>query len=286
MKLAIVQTKPRKGDFERNLASLGEAFAQTATDERNGAPDLIVLPEAALTGYFLEGGVYEAALPAERMAERMAETWREAAGDAPAEIAFGFYENAAGTYYNAAMYLRVENGAHTIVHVHRKLFLPTYGVFDEARFVSRGRSADAFDARCGRAALLICEDAWHAIMPTIAAVKGARLLIIPSASPGRGFAAGGALESAEHWRQVLRMHAIEHGIFIAYAGLAGFEGGKGMSGSSCVVHPCGEVVASAPLFGAHIVRAEIDPGEIERARARLPLLGDLFSVLPDLVHVV
>lgn len=286
MKLAIVQTKPRKGEFERNLASLGEAFAQLVADEHNGAPDVSVLPEAALTGYFLEGGVFDAALPADRVAERMAQTWRAAAGDAPTEIAFGFYENAAGTYHNAAMYLRVERDAHTIVHVHRKLFLPTYGVFDEARFLSRGRSLEAFEARFGRAAILICEDAWHAIVPTIAAIKGARLLIIPSASPGRGFARAGEVESVERWRAVLRMHAIEHGVFVAYAGLAGFEGGKGMSGSSCVVNPNGECIASAPLLGAHIIRAEIDLSEIDRARAHLPLLGDLCSVLPDLAHVV
>jgi predicted amidohydrolase len=286
VKLAIVQTKPRKGEFERNLASLGEAFVQLTTDERNGTPELIVLPEAALTGYFLEGGVYDAALPADRIAERMAKTWRDAAGDAPTEIAFGFYENAAGTYHNAAMYVRVERGAHEIVHVHRKMFLPTYGVFDEERFLSRGRSLATFDARHGRAALLICEDAWHAIVPTIAAIKGARMLIIPSASPGRGFASGVEPESMEHWRNVLRMHAIEHGVFVVYAGLAGFEGGKGMSGSSCVIGPRGECLAAAPLLGAHILRAEIDLAEVDRARAQLPLLGDLFAVLSDLADVV
>jgi N-carbamoylputrescine amidase len=286
MKLAIVQTKPRKGEFERNLASLGEAFAQLAADRRNGAPDVAVLPEAALTGYFLEGGVYEAAFPANRIAERMATTWRNAAGDAPIEIAFGFFENAAGTYHNSAMYLRVERGGHTILHVHRKLFLPTYGVFDEARFFSRGRSLEPFEARFGRTALLLCEDAWHAIVPTIAAIKGARLLIIPSASPGRGFAGSGEVESVERWRSVLRMQALEHGVFVVYAGLAGFEGGKGMSGSSCVVNPSGECIASAPLLGAHIVRAELDLSEIDRARARFPSLGDLFAVLPDLAHVL
>jgi predicted amidohydrolase len=286
VKLAIVQTKPHKGAFERNLASLGDAFAQLAADERNGAPDLVVLPEAALTGYFLEGGVYEAALSAERMAERMARAWTDAAGDAPVEIAFGFYENAGGIYYNAAMHLRVEGGAHAISHVHRKVFLPTYGVFDEARFLSRGRSLQAFDAKHGRAALLICEDAWHAIAPAIAAIKGARMLIIPSASPGRGFAGNGEPESVTHWHALLRMHALEHGVFVAYAGLAGFEGGKGMSGSSCVVNPEGERIVEAPLLGEHVLRAEIDWSQVDRARARLPLLSDLLAVLPDLAHVV
>jgi predicted amidohydrolase len=143
---------------------------------------------------------------------------------------------------------------------------------------------EAFDTEHGRMAILICEDMWHAIVPTIAAVKGARVLIVPSASPGRDFqGVGGVPRNVEHWRALLRMHAVEHGVYIVYAGLAGFEGGKGMSGSSCVVNPRGDIVVSAPLLGAHFVRAVLDSAEIDAARANLPLLGDLRAVLPDLL---
>jgi N-carbamoylputrescine amidase len=279
-----MQTKPRKGEFERNLRSLGDAFAQMVADERNGSPELVVLPEAALTGYFLEGAVYGAAFSAEALAERIARTWREAAGDVPTDIVFGFYENAAGTYYNAAMYLSVTRDAHAITHLHRKIFLPTYGVFDEGRFLSRGRSLESFQTGHGPMAMMICEDMWHAIVPTIAALKGARIFIVLSASPGRDFQGGnGVPESVEHWRALLRMHAVEHGVYIVYAGLAGFEGGKGMSGSSCVVNPYGDILASAPLLGAYIIRAELAFQEIDAARANLPLLGDLQAMLPDLL---
>jgi predicted amidohydrolase len=284
LKLAIVQTKPRKGDVVANLAELAEVFAQLAAEE---APyDLVVLPEAALTGYFLEGGVYELAFTAEDLAARLAALWRASPGASRAtlDLAIGFFENASGTYYNSALYLEIGPLEHRIVHVHRKMFLPTYGVFDEERFLSRGRRLQAFDTRFGRMAMLICEDAWHAIMPTLAALKGARTLIVPSASPGRGLAAGGELESVTHWRNVLRSYAVEHGMYVLYAGLAGFEGGKGMTGSSAVIDPFGEMVARLPALGAHILRAEIDFSEIDIARARLPLLGDLGAVLPDLLY--
>ena len=66
------------------------------------------------------------------------------------------------------------------------MFLPTYGVFDEERFVEAGRSVQAFDTRWGRAAILICEDAWHSFTPMLAALDGAQLIIVPSASPARG----------------------------------------------------------------------------------------------------
>jgi len=233
----------------------------------------------------LEGGVYEQAFDAESLAEQIAARWRSAAlsDRAPVDIVLGFYENAAGTYYNSALYLHVRGAHHEIVHVHRKMFLPTYGVFDEERFLSRGRRLRVFETRFGRMAILICEDAWHAIMPTLAAIKGARMLLIPSASPGRGLGGQSELESVEDWHDALRLHALEHGVFVVYAGLAGFEGGKGMTGSSCVVDPYGRRLAAAPALGAHVVRAEIDLGDIDLARAGLPLLGDLNAVLADLL---
>ena len=284
MKLAVVQFKPRKGDVAANLAMLGDVFAQLAAEAE--PYDLVVLPEAALTGYFLEGGVYELAYDAQTFAALIAERWRAAPGAAraPVDLAIGFYENAGGTYYNSALYVHVEAAAERVVHVHRKMFLPTYGVFDEARFHSRGRRLRAFDTRFGRMALLICEDAWHSIMPTLAAIGGARALLVPSASPGRGLAGGGELESVLHWRNVLRSYAVEHGVFVIYAGLAGFEGGKGMTGSSSVIDPFGDTLVTAPALGAHVLSATLDFDDVEVARARLPLLGDLAAVLPDLLR--
>jgi len=281
VKLAIVQFKPRKGDLEANLATLGDVFAQLAAEEK--PYDLIVLPEAALTGYFLEGAVYELAFASEALAQRLAGLWRERSAN-PVDLSLGFFENDAGTYHNSAMYLQVAPKHEKIVHIHRKMFLPTYGVFDEERFLSRGRRLQAFDTRFGRMALLICEDMWHALMPTIAAIKGARALIVPSASPGRGIEGReGVLDSVRYWHELLHATAVEHGVFIFYAGLVGFEGGKGMTGSSRIVDPRGEVLAEAPTLGACIIRAEVDFGEVDLARASLPLLGDLAAVLPDLL---
>ena len=279
LRSAILQTKPIKGQYLRNLQTTGEAFAQLSSDP----PDLIVLPEAALTGYFLEGAVYELALPAAQFARDLAEVWRGACPGRPVDLVAGFYENDAGTYYNGAIYLHVTPQAERIVHLHRKMFLPTYGVFDEERFLSRGHHLGVFDTRFGRMALLVCEDACHAIVPTIAAIKGARVLVVPSASPGRGIENDGELASIAQWREMLRVAALEHGVFIVYAGLTGFEGGKGMSGSSCVIDPRGNVLVQAPPFDACILRCDLDLREIDLARATLPLLGDLGSALPDLL---
>jgi predicted amidohydrolase len=279
LSVAIVQTKPVKGRYAENLKNATEAFALLC----DRPPDLIVFPEAAFTGYFLEGAVYDLALPAEQFAADLARAWRDACGTQSVDLVAGFYENDDGTYYNSALYLRAGEKGHRILHVHHKMFLPTYGVFDEERFLSRGRKIGVFDTGFGKAALLVCEDAWHSIVPTIAAVKGARVLIVPSASPGRGIEGNGELSSITQWRQMLTLAAAEHGVFVLYAGLTGFEGGKGMTGSSCAIDPRGNVLVEAPAAEPTIVRAELDLREIDLARASLPLIGDLDAALPDLL---
>jgi predicted amidohydrolase len=279
--VAVVQWKPRKGDPAANFRELEAAFAQLLAGP-GGAPALVVLPEAAMTGYFLEGGVYELAWPAAAFAARLDAAWRAAGGSADLDVCCGFYENADGAYHNSALYATIGGAGPRIVHVHRKMFLPTYGVFDEQRFLSRGRRLEVFPTPFGPAAILICEDAWHSIMPTIAALKGARLIIVPSASPGRGLDGDGLLESLERWRATLTLTASEHGVYMLYAGLTGFEGGKGMAGGSSVVSPHGELLVSLDELSVAIVRATLDPAEVDLARATLPLLGDLGAVLPDL----
>lgn len=283
VRAAIVQTKPRKGRYRENLETLGAVFEQLV---EASPPDLVVLPESALTGYFLEGAVYELALPQERFADDLARTWCEAAGGRPVQLICGFFENDGGTYYNSAMLLSIgAAGDRTIAHVHRKLFLPTYGVFDEARFLSRGRRLQTVQTPFGRLAMLVCEDVWHSIVPTIAALKGARIIAVVSAAPGRGVESAEAdeLASITRWREILQGAAAEHGVYVLYAGLAGFEGGKGMTGSSCVIDPRGRMLAQAPALGACILRATLDLREIDLARASFPLLGDLSAVLPDLL---
>jgi predicted amidohydrolase len=276
----IVQVQPMKGRYAQNLEHISEIFGELI---KEGDPDIVVLPEAATTGYFLEGAVYDLALPASRFAADLAQAWQRTAGDRTVEICCGFFENDHGTYYNSSVYLRVIGGAHEIVHVHRKMFLPTYGVFDEERFLSRGRRLSVFETRFGRAAMLICEDTWHAIMPTIAAIKGARILLVPSAAPGRGIEGEDELTSITRWRELLRGIAAEHGVYVLYAGLAGFEGGKGMTGSSSIIDPWGRTQVQGPDIGECVVRGFIDPREGDLARATLPLLGDLNAVLPDLL---
>ena len=284
--LALVQFAPRKGDVEANFERVAQVF-QALRHDRDGFPQVVVFPEACLSGYFVEGGVREVARSAKAVVDRLVKIAAGVCGrkQPPFDVVLGFYEDDGGKLYNSALYATVAQKPQ-LRHVHRKLFLPTYGIFDEERFVSRGRGIQAFDTPHGRAAILICEDACHAVSLTIAALRGAQIVYIPSASPGRGLEENEPA-NVRMWRDITRVAAAEHGVFIVYAGLVGFEGGKGFTGASKVMGPFGDLRIEAPFDGTAIVRAMISLQDVSVARAALPALGDLeanlaeFSVMFD-----
>jgi NAD+ synthase (glutamine-hydrolysing) len=284
LRLAIAQFRPRKAEYDENLRRVGDVFHDIAGQP--AVPDLLVFPEAALTGYFLEGGVQEVAVPAERLFADLAEAHR-ASGAPPIEVIIGFYEVWQARLHNSVLAAALGGTDAGIRHVHRKVFLPTYGVFDEERFVEPGLTVEAFDLRCGRTAALVCEDAWHSLLPTIAALDGAECLVVVSASPARGIQpdieGDGRPASVRRWERTIQSIASEHGLYVVMAQLAGFEGGKALQGGSCVVGPRGEVLARAPLFEEALLQVEVDLEEIARARAEAPLLSDLEVRLPHLV---
>lgn len=283
LQLAVAQLRPRKGAYQENVCRLGRMFREAAGWPV--PPGLIVAPESALTGYFLEGGVRELALPAERLFEDLAGQHAES-GAPPLDVAIGFYEVYQNRLYNSALYASLGGPDAGIRHVHRKVFLPTYGVFDEERFVEAGRTVEAFDTAFGRAAILICEDAWHSITPMLAALDGAQLVIIPSASPARGIHPGEGPSrpaTVRRWEHIVQDIAGEHGVYVALAQLVGFEGGKAFAGGSLVAGPRGNLIAEGPLFEEALIPVGIDFEEITRARADLPLLSDLEMRLPHLL---
>src|SRR4026209_1306004 len=187
LRIAIAQLKPRKGAYAENLARLGELFRRLGTTTE--PPALLVLPETSLTGHFVEGAVRELAKTAEEQFDDLARVHRESQA-APVDIALGFYELWRTRLHNSALVATLGGPHAGIRHVHRKIFLPTYGVFDEERFVEPGESVSAFDIDWGRDAVIICEDAWPSLVPTIAAMAGAQLLLVVSASPARGLQPG------------------------------------------------------------------------------------------------
>jgi NAD+ synthetase len=284
LRLAIAQIRPHKGAYQQNLCRLGSLFREVGGWAE--PPDLVVGPETALTGYFLEGGVRDLAVTADQLFDDLSQQHAEA-GIPPLDVALGFYEVHGNRFYNSGIYATLGGSSAGIRHIHRKIFLPTYGVFDEERFVEAGRSVQAFDTHWGRAAILICEDAWHSFTPMLAALDGAQLIIVPSASPARGVVTGddtaGRPVSLARWSRLAQDIAGEHGVYLALPQLVGFEGGKAFPGGSILAGPRGDLLVQGPVFQETVIPAVLDFEEITRARADLPLLADLEMRLPHLL---
>ena len=243
----------------------------------------MAFPESAATGYYLEDAAREHALSAADLADGLAK--RLGGLNRPLDLLVGFYEATEGQPFNSAAYLELGPGGRGVVHVYRKFFLPTYGVFDEDRFHQRGLELGVFSGRLGRVGVLICEDVWHSVLGTLLAVNGAQIVLVPSASPIRGMAAerpGNVLR----YERMLRAMAEEHGMYTAAAMLTGFEGGKGFSGGCMVFDPFGDKLVEADLGEPALVLAEVDLENVARARSRTPLLGDLRAAWPRIAEMV
>jgi NAD+ synthase (glutamine-hydrolysing) len=286
LQLATLQFSPTKGEYEENLSRLGDLFAQL--DSLEPRPDILHLPEAALTGYFLEGGVRELARSAGTLADDLQRMYLAAgAGARPLEVAIGFYELWNSILYNSALWVRLGSDGPLIRHIHRKNFLPTYGLFDEERFVERGHDIRAFDTPFGRFALLVCEDAWHSLAGTLLALDGATMIFVSSAAPARGvFPRDDAIPgpaSVARWERLVRDIAEEHGVFVSFANLVANEGGKSFPGAATIAGPGGEVRLRGPLWREALITMPVDLNDLARARAEMPLLADLETQMPHLI---
>ncbi|BCS53337.1 nitrilase-related carbon-nitrogen hydrolase [Geobacter sp. SVR] len=273
-KAVLAQIKPKLGTVADNLALIEEYVCQATRDKA----DLIVFPELALTGYFLKDLVPEVArgIDAPEI-RRLIELSRHIS------IAVGFVEVTSDyRFFNSALYL--EQGA--IKHLHRKVYLPTYGLFDEQRYMARGEHFRAFDTRFGRFGMLICEDMWHLSASYILAMDGATALICLSSSPGRGVE-GDSLGSARAWQQLASTTALFLNCRVLYCNRTGYEDGISFWGGSEYVAPSGESLVRARLWEEEAVTALIEEGALRRERIFSPMLRDenLFVTMRELRRI-
>ena len=271
LRAVLCQVKPRKGNVKANIAAVREALVPGA--------DIAVFPETVLSGYFVEGAALEVALSPGGLVDALGAPPEGCDGD----VVIGFYERGRTSVRNSMAYLTPGDGRYEIVHIHRKVFLPTYGIFEEARFVEPGREVHAFETRFGRVGMLICEDLWHSMTPTILALDGADLLLCGCASPARGYeAARSRPANLAEWDRIAARTAKEHGIFVLLSHLAGSEGGKLFAGGSTAWGPDGTLLGRGPLFGDGSTPVTLDLHEITRVRTESPFLSDLRMALPHL----
>jgi NAD+ synthase (glutamine-hydrolysing) len=266
IKLGLAQINPKLGDtatnLNKHLAMIEQAAAQGV--------QLLMFPELSLTGYTLQDMVYEVAHHP-TADDPVFKPLLDASRTLAIDLTVGFVEeDSRHRFYISQAYL--SGGA--VIHVHHKVYLPTYGMFDEGRYFAWGDTVQAFDTRFGRLGMLICEDFWHASPPYLLWIDGADLLLLHSASPGRGLDDGSKLRSARWVEQINQAYASLFTSFVAHCNRVGFEDGLNFWGGSSIVDPDGEFMANGPYFDEALLVHEIDLNQLHRTRSRLPLLRD------------
>ncbi len=269
--IALAQINTRLGDVQANLAKHLELIDEAG---RRGA-DLVVFPELSLTGYVLQDLTPTVAHRAESQ-DPVFQPLLQASQSI--DILIGFVEgDVRHRFYIAAAYL--SHGQ--VLHVHRKVYLPTYGLFDEGRFFAWGDQVRAFDTRFGRFGVLICEDFWHASPPYLLWLDGADVFLFISASPGRGLNQEDRLESARWVEQINQAYASLFTAFVAHTNRVGFEDGLNFWGGATVFDPNGVCLAQGPYHEEALTLADLDLAQLNRTRTRLPLLRDERTALVE-----
>jgi predicted amidohydrolase len=270
--LALAQIAPVLGDLAQNLALHEVKIAES----KAAGADLAIFPELSLTGYQLQDLAPEVAM--RRTDQRLQSLAKLTSGGPSAVVSFVESTDDHRLYAAAAL---LEAGE--VRHVARKCYLPTYGLFDERRFLAAGDAIRATRAALGGSAagdvgigIGVCEDFWHPTLPAILAQDGAELLINVAAGPARGASvdADQGLGSAASWGTLLRATAALTTSYVAFTNRVGVDESLIFWGGSRVIGPDGVVIAEAPLFEEALLLAEIDLDEVARARSALPLLRD------------
>lgn len=261
MRVGLAQIRPVLGRVEDNL-NLHRDMIRRAESEQ---VDLLVFPELSLTGYLLKDLTLDVARSLRD------DSIRRLAGESRRiDLVFGMVEEGPGhLFYNAAVY--ASEGE--IRHVHRKVYLPTYGMFEEARHFARGRSFRSFETRFGRVGLLICEDAWHPSAPYLLVQDGAEILIVLSNAPAKGMGAQG-MSAEENWYGLLTNHSLLHGAVSLFANRVGTEDGVTFFGGSVAVDPFGRILARGERFEPQLVVIDVNPEDVRLARYQMPILRD------------
>jgi len=256
MKIAIGQIDTILGDVNKNIRKI-EHYTDKAISEKC---DLIVFPELAACGYGLRDLVYTSSRkPDDPVFSNLKEKSNYI------DIVFGFAQKENGYFFNSSMYL--SDGE--IINIHKKKFLPDYGMFEEQRYFSPGNSIQSFNTKFGKTTMLICEDAFHISSHHAAFKNQTEILIILSASP---FWSDHTSMKWELWENVCRTSAQLNGYFVIFSNRVGFEDGIGFFGKSFIVNPKGHIMDEAPFLKEWLSISEIDLRDIERARLFMPIM--------------
>lgn len=257
--IALAQIATCPGQLQHNL----ERHLDMVDQARRAGAHLVVFPELSLSGYLLAHGVLEHALCLDdaRLAPLL-----KVSRDIALLVGLPLREGQGGIS-NAAVLL--EGGE--IRGVHRKLYLPTYGMFDEGRYFIPGPCLEPLVCSLGTFGVLICEDAWHLSTAVILAQAGVDALLVVAGGPTE---LDGGVEPAgsRRWHWIMGATAVTTVRPVFFANRCGWEEGVLFGGCSWAVDGRGrELAAPAPAMTETLVLAPFSEAAAARARTLIPI---------------
>ncbi len=257
MRVALSQISSYLGDVKRNIEKHREIIKNAISKKA----DLVIFPELSLTGYLLQDLVQEVAINREN--DAILDEIKSLSRDI--SIIAGYVEEKEkGLYYNSASFFHKGE----ILHTHRKIYLPTFGIFEEKKFFSEGKELKAFETPFGRTGILICRDFMHISTSYLYYLQNVDFIIIISASPARGATEANHFYISENWELMGKFVSRFFSTFTIYVNKVGFEDGLGFVGGSFVYDPYGNLIYLAPYLDESYEIVEINPDEVGRARAK------------------
>ncbi len=214
-------------------------------EEYRDESDLIIFPELSLNGYLLQDKLTEDAW-------RIEELGVLAALSKDIDIVVGAAMRDAKVFRNAALYFSQGE----LLSLHKKVHLPNYGMFEEARYFEAGDVFEGFETGHGKISMLVCEDLWHAGVHHQLFEENPDYIIALVASPARGFRDTGLLIE-DQWSALLKSAALHCNAKVIFVNRVGFEDGLGFWGGSCIVDNDARVIHKLPHYESVIKTFEI-----------------------------
>ena len=276
MKIAAAQISSVLGNLEKNI----EHHLKYCDEAIKNKTDMIVFPELSLTGYSLKDINFTIAvnIAKTKLLDKLKEKSKKISiicGLAEEDENFAIYNSG----------ILISDGE--IKFSHRKIYPPTYGLFEEFRYFSRGNECRAHDTKFGKIGLLVCEDLWHLSLPYTVAMDGAQIITGIASSPARLSVNTDKFKNYEINSEHHRTYARILSTYFVFSNRVGFEDGINFWGGSEIVDPFGNVLSAAKLFDEDMIYADINFEEVRRARhqARHFLDEDIDLTVKNLLKI-
>jgi N-carbamoylputrescine amidase len=248
-------------------------LGKIASAAKKGAK-LVCLPELFRSLYFCQKQDYKCFQLAEPIPGPTTQALSNAAKKHKITLVSSLFEKRAGGLYHNTAVVFGPNGK--ILGTYRKMHIPDDPGFNEKFYFTPGDTGfQPIDTPAGRLGVLVCWDQWYPEAARLMALRGAQILIYPTAI---GWARGEKKEVYQDqrsaWQTIQRSHAIANGLFVLSINRTGRENKLDFWGTSFISNPIGHVVSEAPTDRPEVLHATLNLSETTTTRQHWPFLRD------------